>query len=158
MPYIENYNTEMAIGYAGMVADTEPAVIVSRTIQTATGVGFGKIVAQGEGDHDIIADLKGGKVFGITVRSQTQEANNVDIYPVKADVTVMRKGVIWAIAKGNVKAGDPVFYNPADGALSNATGTQLAGCRWETTANDGNLARLRVNFDVPAPAASGGGA
>lgn len=149
MAYMENYKTELDSGYNGMIADLGPAVIISRTIQSLNGVGYGKLVAQGTDDKGIVTDLSNGKIVGLTVRSSTQEANNVDTYPTGSDVTVIRQGVIWVLPAANVAAGDPVFYNVNNGSLSNTGKLQLSGCRWETSAGAGKLAKLRVNLDVP---------
>lgn len=156
----ETYASDPASAFEGMVSDTAPADIISRTVETAAGIGFGKVVAQGTLDRGVKADVSGVSAtvapVGITVRSQATENLAVNKYPQYDGAAIMRKGVIWALVTdaGGVVAGDPVWLKKSDGTLSNAdAGTsgsiRLAGCRWETSAANGALARLRVDFDVP---------
>jgi hypothetical protein len=45
------YSDTIAAGYPGMVANGETSNRISRTIETAAGIGFGKAVYRGAGDH-----------------------------------------------------------------------------------------------------------
>jgi len=163
MPYTENYNTDPALLQEGQVVDTSPAVIVSRTV--AVAVGFGKAV-KGSSEHIVTSDMSAATLAqvgagGITVRSQATgaRASNPDTYPINDTAGVMRKGVIGVKVTdaGGVAAGDPVWLKKSDGTFSNADvgtggGILLAGCRWESAGANGAIARMRVNFDVPAVA------
>lgn len=161
MPYTESYNIDPAALQEGQVVDTSPAVIVSRT--NVAAVGFGKIV-KGSGEHKVTGDVSAATLAeinagGITVRSQATgaRASNPDTYPINDTAAVMRKGVIGVKVTdaGGVAAGDPVWLKKSDGTFSNADvgtggGILLAGCRWESAGANGAIARMRVNFDVPA--------
>lgn len=163
MPYTENYNTDPGIIQEGQVVDTSPAVIVSRTVVAA--VGFGKIV-RGSAEHKVSGDVSAATLDqinagGITVRSQATgaRASNPDVYPANDTAAIMRKGVIGVLVTdaGGVAAGDPVWLKKSDGTFSNADvgsagGVRLPGCRWESAGANGAIARMRVNFDVPAVA------
>lgn len=160
MPYIENYNTNPDQLQEGQVADLSPAVILSRTVDTA--VGFGKVVAQGVATYSCKpAPVTVAGVLGITVRSQATGAreSTPDIYPAGETAAIMRKGtiVVKVTDAGGVAAGDAVWVKLSDGTFSNAdlgssASLKLAGARWETAAANGALAVIRVNFDVPAVA------
>ena len=162
MPYIENYNIDPAALQEGQVVDTSPAVIISRTMDAA--VGFGKIVKKGATDRSATPDVSAAtpvQLLGITVRSQATGAREAtpDTYPAKDTAAIMRQGVIAVKVTdaGGVVSGDPVWLKKSDGTFSNAdAGTagsiSLPGCRWESTAANGAIARMRVNFDVPAVA------
>lgn len=160
MPLNETYASDPVAALAGMIADTGPAEIVSRTVETSAGIGFGVPVKQGSGDHGVLADVSAAtKIFGITVRSQATAAEAVDKYPRYDTAAILRKGCIWVVVTdaGGVVAGDPVWLKKSDGTFSNADvgsagGLSLPGCRWETSAANGALAKMRVNFDVPAVA------
>lgn len=159
MAYTEAYNTDPVVALEGMIADTSPAVIISRTVETAA-LGFGKPAVQGAADHGCDGDVSGAAdIIGISVRSQATPAESPNEYPVGDTASLMRKGVIWAKVTdaGGVVAGDPVWLKLADGTYSNADvgssgSIKLAGCVWETSAANGALARMRVNLDVPAVA------
>lgn len=163
MPYTENYNTDPEVLQEGQVVDTSPATIISRTVETAA-VGFGKVVKQGAKERGADGDVSAADpadLLGITVRSQATgaRASDPDTYPVNDTAAIMRKGVIAVKVTdaGGVAAGDPVWVKKSDGTFSNAdAGTggsiQLPGCRWESAGANGAIARMRVNFDVPAVA------
>lgn len=163
MPYTENYNTNPELMQEGQVVDTSPATIVSRT--AAAAVGFGKVV-KGSAEHKVTGDVSDATLAeinagGITVRSQATGARstNPDTYPINDTVAVMRSGVIAVKVTdaGGVAAGDPVWVKKADGTFSNAdlgggASISLPGCRWESAGANNAIARMRVNFDVPAVA------
>lgn len=160
MAYNETYADDLAIAYEGMVADLGLHDIISRTVETTGGIGFGKPVAQGTKERGIKADVSATlDILGITVRNvATANADGVtlDKYPELDGAAVMRKGVIWVKVTdaGGVAAGDPVWMAKATGLFSNADlGTsgsiRLAGARWESTAANNGLARMRVDFNVP---------
>ena len=45
------YSSYQPVAYAGLVANGETANRISRTVETAAGIGFGKAVYRGSGDH-----------------------------------------------------------------------------------------------------------
>lgn len=151
------YATSMAAAYNGMIATTEPWTLISRLVETSGGLGFGVPVIQGtaDGECDEVA-ASTDDVIGITVRDQSATA---DTFAEGASALLMRKGVMWVTVTdaGGVSAGDPVWVLVSNGTFSNADAgsdgsIQLAGCRWETSAANGALAKIRVNLDVPAVA------
>ena len=151
------YLESMAAAYAGMIANTEPNVLISREVETADGIGFGVPVIQGTADNQVdVVAASTDSVIGITVRDQSTTG---DLFALKDTALLMRQGVIWVTVTdaGGVAAGDDVWVLVADGTFSNAdAGTdgslKLAGCRWETSAANGALAAIRVDLDVPAVA------
>lgn len=155
MPVQNTYNASMDAGYVGMIANTEPNNLISRIVETTAGIGFAVPVIQGTSDEQ--CDVVSGstdEVIGITVRDQSTENDKFARYD---SALLMRSGVIWVTASGTVDAGDPVWVAVSGGAFSNADAgadgsLQLPGCRWETSATNGKLARIRVNLDVPAVA------
>lgn len=160
MAYNENYADDLAVAHEGQVADLGLADIISRTVETAAGVGFGKPVKQGASERGCLADVSGTlDILGITVRNVAtvnDGAGNIDKYPQYDGAGIMRKGVIWVKVSdaGGVVAGDPVWMARATGLFSNADlGTggsiRLAGARWESTGANNGLARMRVDFNVP---------
>jgi predicted RecA/RadA family phage recombinase len=158
MSYAESYNIDPVAAFPGTVADMGNSVIISRTADVA--VGFGVPVQQGAVAHSVKLMAAGAtEVVGITVRSQATAAESANQYPAKDTAALMRNGVIWVTVTdaGGVAAGDPVWVKLADGTFSNAdVGTdgsiKLAGCRWESAAANGAVAKIRVNLDVPAVA------
>lgn len=152
--YTESYNSSPQVAYEGMIA-TMDADIISATVQGAA-IGFGKFVTDGSSAFTIKSDLSAAtKIEGITVRNQAIKAESINAYPVGDTASIMREGSIWVVVSGNVAANGDVWLNKATGAISAAdvgggNGLKLPGCKWETAATNGGLARLRVNLEVPA--------
>lgn len=151
------YLDQMPAAFVGMIANTEPNNLISREVETAAGIGFGVPVQQGTADNQCKVMAAGATAcVGITVRDQS---TTDDTFAENDSALLMRSGVIWVTVTdaGGVVAGDPVWVKLSDGTFSNAdVGTdgsiQLAGCRWESSAANGELAKIRVDLDVPAVA------
>lgn len=151
------YLDNMAAAYLGMIANGEPNVLISREVETVAGVGFGVPVKQGTADNQCdVLEAGDTEVVGITVRDQS---TTEDTFALNDSALLMRKGVMWVTVTdaGGVAAGDPVWVTLATGVFSNADvgsagGLHLAGCRWESSAANGALAKIRVDLDVPAVA------
>lgn len=146
------YLTEMAAGYPGMIANTEPNNLISRDVETSGGIGFGVPVIQGTADNqcDEVADSD-SVIIGITVRDQSATDDTFAQYD---SALLMRSGVMWVTVTdaGGVAAGDPVWVLAADGTFGNADATGDASilindARWETSGANGALAKIRFNLD-----------
>lgn len=147
MPAIQTtYAAQHARWVEGMVLNSEPGVIISREVQTAAGIGFGKVAIRGTGDHQIAISAAGGKYLGLTVMDTTQAGAVVDVYPQYATAAVMTKGVIVAQASVAVAAGDAVYFVPTTGVLTNvASGnTIIPNAQWDTATTGAGLAAIRL--------------
>lgn len=147
MPYTENYNTDPAVAYEGMVADLGAAVIVSRTVQAAA-LGFGKAVKVGTLEHTV-KNVEAGDtvVYGLSVRSQATPAGSPNAYPVGDTAAILLKGVIWVKVGIAVAKDDPVYVTVADGTFKKAAGAGnvlVADATYETAASLNGLARVRI--------------
>lgn len=146
MPTIQtNYLATHAVGFEGMAVNSEPSVIVSRIAEDAEGVGFGKVCVIGDRDNTV-TDSEASKAFeGIAVADTTQPADTFARY---ATVPVMKKGVIWVICSVNVAKGDPVYFVPATGVLTNVSNssanTLIANASWDSAGTAAGLAKLRL--------------
>lgn len=153
------YSSTLSAAFPGMIADTGPTTVISRTVEDSD-IGFGVPVAQGSDDHGCTATLTGvTDIVGITVRDQATDPSAANQYSEGDTAALLRNGSIWVTVTdaGGVVPGDPVWVTLSTGAYSNAdvgsgNGLKLAGCQWETTGANGALARIRVNLDVPAVA------
>jgi len=146
--YIDN----MAAAYAGMIANTEPNLLISRTVETSGGLGFAVPVIQGTADDecdDIAASSD--TIIGITVRDQSTESDTFAQYD---SALIMRKGVLWVTVTdaGGVDAGDAVWVLVSNGTFSNADAgsdgsIRINDARWESTADNAALAKIRFDLD-----------
>lgn len=143
MAHQDTYLTQLAAAYAGMIADTEPCVLMSRTVETAA-IGFGKAVAQGTADYGVTAADNAADVYrGITVRDQSQTADN---FAVGESAVVMTKGVIWVTAADGVAAGAAVYMVPASGKFTDTSTSNLPipNAVFEDTGVADDLVRIRL--------------
>lgn len=145
-----SYAINQAVAYAGLIYAQAPHDIVSRDVETASGIDFGVAVSRGT-DKDRQCVVGGTDYVGITVRALDREgaANTGDIlYKETESAALMRTGYIWAICPSGCNAGDSVKYNNTTGVLdagaAGAGETQLDGAEWDSTASAGALAVIRV--------------
>ncbi|WP_108482268.1 structural cement protein Gp24 [Oceaniglobus ichthyenteri] len=139
------YAETMPVALNGMIANTEPNVLISREVQTAA-IGFGKVVKQGTADKQVQAATAANDVVrGITVRDQSATG---DEFAVADSALVMTKGVIWVTAFDTVVAGAPVYMRVAGGAgkFTDTTTDNLAipGAIFETSGAADELVAIRL--------------
>ena len=137
-----SYGDNIAVGYAGGLANEEPRVLISRTVEDAAGIAFGLAVMQGTADKGCVVS-DGTSFLGVTVRDQSVDPAAPSIFAELDNARIMTKGVIWIANSGGVIAGDFVEALSA-GALGTSTTGNIDGARWDTTADDGELAQLRL--------------
>lgn len=144
------------LGYAGQIADMNPAVIQSLTNEAATAIDFGVAVARGAADDTCKAPAADGdKIIGISVRHAIRPAdaaNNVT-YAQRDSVPILREGFVYAVALENAVRGDGVISVTAQsGKLGSTTGGAAAagrvavpGALWETTTTATQIGVIRIN-------------
>lgn len=143
MAYNEQYRTDPAPAFEGMVADMSNAVIVSKTAEAA--IGFGKAVARGTDSNTArVVETGDTAILGISVRSQATDAESANEYPINDTAAVMRKGPIWVKAGGTVAEGDPVGVVVATGAFVTGSGVTIAGATYETAGAANDLVRVHI--------------
>lgn len=147
------YSENIPVGYVGQPAGPDFEAD-SRIVETAAGIGFGLACGRGTGERGAV--LGGAQFAGISMRDITQDgglAGTVDEYPQYGNIALMTKGLIWVAAGAVVEAGDLVHYNETTGALSNAGGTLIANATWESSAAEGDLAKVRLSGTLAGIAA-----
>ncbi|RWB31841.1 MAG: DUF2190 domain-containing protein [Mesorhizobium sp.] len=144
MPAIQTtYNAQHARWIEGMVLNMEPSVVVSRLCEDVEGIGFGKVAVQGTADNQVVDAEITVKFVGIAVLDETQPTGKYEQY---ATAAIMKKGVIVVQASVAVAVGDPVYYVPATGVLTNVatSNTLIVGAQWDTSTAGAGLAALRL--------------
>ncbi|MDO9417026.1 MAG: DUF2190 domain-containing protein [Pararhizobium sp.] len=126
-----------------MVLNMEPNVIVTRVAEDVEGIGFGKVGVQGTADNQVVDSEITVKFTGIAVLDTTQPTGKYEQY---SNVALMKKGVIVVQASVAVAVGDPVYYVPATGVLTNVStsNTLIAGAQWDSSTAGSALAALRL--------------
>lgn len=147
MAIVQNdYTDAFAPGVAGQIANGETSNRVSRTVEDAAGIGFGKPVFRGTGDHGITATASANLV-GITIANYAPapatDGTFSDTYVEGATAAVLTQGVIWVVAGEAVTAGAAAYVTAAGAIVDTATGnTALTGWVFDQAAASGALVRL----------------
>lgn len=144
MPTIQtNYLATHARWVEGMELNMEPKVIVTRLAEDVEGIGFGKVCVQGTADNQVVDSEATVKFAGIAVLDTTRPTGKYEQFD---NVAVMKKGVIVVQASVAVAVGDPVYYVPATGVLTNisTSNTLIANAQWDTSTAAAGLAALRL--------------
>lgn len=158
MAITETYALIPSAGQAGQICSLVPATVISRTVETSAGVAFGVVVSQGSADHGCVIVASGAtKVLGIVVINQASKTSGaIEQY---GTASILVSGEIWVTVtdSGGVVAGDDVWLKLSDATFRNddvgsSGGLKLAGCKYLTSAANGALAKVRVDFNVPAVA------
>ncbi|MDF1599715.1 DUF2190 domain-containing protein [Mesorhizobium sp. YIM 152430] len=142
-PLQTSYPDRQARWVEGMIPDMRtPGQDISMNVETAAGIGFGKVAVQGTADNQIRVSAASRAFRGVTVLDTTQLQ---DSYPQYATARVRTKGPIVVTAAVAVAAGAPAYYVPASGAFTNVeTDNTLVGT-WETTTSGAGLAVLNLS-------------
>lgn len=144
-----NYSERQGTAVLGGIATSDAHDIIARTVENADGIGFGQVACQGAGDNGVVpaSEASGTPVYrGITLRDQAQPPEAEDTYRRYDSARVMLKGTVWVTAGANVSAGDPVYFVPATGVITNVATDNIAIPRaiFDQSAQSGNLVRLRL--------------
>jgi len=137
-----NYSETMAAFVEGMIPDMRtPGQDVSRNVETAAGIGFGKVAVQGTADKQIVVSEASKTFIGITVLDTTQLQEKYLQY---GSARVRTKGPVVVTAGAAVVAGASAYFVPATGVFnSTPTGNTLIGT-FETSGADGDLVVLNL--------------
>jgi hypothetical protein len=154
--YQTAYAGTLSPGYEGMVANMEVTNIISRTIETAGGIGFGKPAYQGAADQSIAATgsiLRGVTVVDKNVRPSGYAPNLAyaaaagDAYAQGDTVSVATRGDVWVTVSGAVTAGAAAYLTPGQAWSATASGnTAVPGAMFDSSASNGGLAKLRFSL------------
>ena len=140
------YLTDYVTGFPGMLADGSTQNRVSRTVEDAAGIGFGKAAFAGSGDHGVTA-TPGPKFKGIVISDVgvvPQIGGTADVIPQYGTASLLDMGDIWVLAGAAVNDQDPVYVTSA-GVFTNASsGNTAIPATFIDTAASGAPARIRV--------------
>ncbi len=159
-----SYSSNMAKGFAGMLADGSRAdIITMRNVEASAEIAFGLAVKYGGTSDDLGAKLPAAetdKIAGIVVHTHSyNKTNQLGTTGVKTGelLNVIRKGRILVTAQTAVAPGDRLWVRAVAGGAEVLGGledaddsTDMIDCTnqgvWMTTAAAGELAWLEVDF------------
>lgn len=143
------YPTGPAVGYAGMVANGEESNRISRTVEDAAGIAFGKAAFRGTGDHGVTLTPAVGTFMGIVISDAGQApgvGETVDTIPQYGTAGLLNEGVIYVSASVAVNDGDAAFVTPA-GLItntSNSSANPAIPAKFDATISAAGIVPLRV--------------
>jgi hypothetical protein len=147
----ETYNYNMGVAVAGFRADMTPATFLSRNVEDAAGIGFGKVVKKGATDKGITADLTGldaSNFQGVTIVERTTLPESPDVFAQYQSARLITKGAIYVMTDSAVVAGTDVTVTLATGGLGSAAVAAgvvaIPNAKWETSTSGAGLAVLRL--------------
>lgn len=115
-----NYSENLAKGYAGMIANGEDSNRISRTVEDAAGIGFGKPVYRGAGDHGCTATVGTLATFlGFTIAHQALgliAGQDADEYARYENAAILTSGAIYVQVTGAVTDGAALTVGTGAGA------------------------------------------
>lgn len=133
MPVVQStFSETFAAGYAGMVATGETANRLTRTLEDASGIAFGKAVYRGAGDHGCIKTPAAGTLLGFTIADHglvVTATRSADTYAQSDSVGIQNQGVIWVESSVAVADGEQVYVTPA-GLITNVTSGNVIASEW----------------------------
>lgn len=135
--YQTTYSTAPAKGLPGQIANEEKCNKVSRTVESAAGIGFGQPAFRGSGDHGVVV----GGTFAATAVGAA-DAGNAGQGTITAAPTVAagaKQGVYKVVhTSGGAATASFNVYDP-DGLFvgNGATGTEFVGGGLTFTVGDG---------------------
>ena len=114
------YSDTVAKGYAGMVANGEEGNRITRTLETAAGVGFGQPVYRGSLDHGCTATVGTLATFlGFTIAHAGQPllaGQDSNEYHQNDNVAILVAGAIYVTVTGAVTDGAAITIGTGAGA------------------------------------------
>ena len=128
----------MPLGLPGMIAEGQQVKdVVSKRVTTAA-VAFGLVVGR-DGIIDGAVKLGGTGFEGIAIIDKTRVG---DEYIVGEMAGILRKGTVWVTASTAVDPGDAVTFTAATGVIGDGLATTIAGAKFETSGEIGDLVRV----------------
>jgi len=128
----------MPLALPGMIAEGQQVKDVASKRVTTAPVAFGLAVGR-DGVIDGAVKLGGTGFEGIAIIDKTRVG---DEYIVGEMAGILRKGTVWVTASTAVDPGDAVTFTAATGVIGDGLGTTIAGAKFETSGEIGDLVRV----------------
>lgn len=143
------YTSGVAFGQPGMVADGETSNRISRTVEDAAGIAFGKAVFRGTGDHGCTATPSAtvSSQYGFSIANMAivpyPGGVAADIYPQYSSAGILTLGEMWVNSAVAVADGDQVYITSA-GLITNVltSNTLMSGWYFNDTTTAAGLVRI----------------
>ena len=149
MAVVQNsYSELMPAGLPGQVANGEAANRISRTVEDAAGLGFGRAAFRGAGDQGCTGTPAAGAFLGFvtadaSVAAASIAGGNADAVPQHGSAAILTKGALLVTAGEAVTAGAAVYVTGAGAIVDTATANTAApGWLFDAGAAAGAIVRI----------------
>lgn len=142
-----SYGRDTPAGVPGMIASTLPHTIISGVVDAASGnipAGYATVFTATDGVVKL--PTAGGAFAGIAVLDRSLPFEDGGVFKPYSQLSLMKKGSIWVTAKAACVQGDPVYFVPTTGELTNVSSgnTLITGAEWASASAAGAIARIRL--------------
>jgi hypothetical protein len=144
------YSSTPAVGFAGMVANGETSNRISRTIEDAAGMAFGKAGFRGTGDHGVTGTPSAATFMGILIADVGQVPGTGETADTLAQYKTgafLAEGVIFVSASVAVADGDQAYVTSAGLITNVATSNTAIPAKFDATISAAGIVPLRVFSD-----------
>lgn len=143
----DTYLTDYVPGFPGMLANGETQNRISRTIEDAAGVAFGRAVFSGVGDHGATATPAASAFLGITIADVgivPAIGGTADVYPQYSSASLLDMGTIWVTAGSATTDKAAVYVTSAGAFTTTSAGNTAIPATFVDTVASGAPVRIRV--------------
>ncbi len=166
-----DYDAKHEAGFEGQKVDLQLANIISKTVEEALGILYGRAVVRGTGDDQCLLPSAAGQDFmGVTELTSAgiTTTDNVHQYEFQREANILDFGMIYVYTETAVAPGDPVYFRhtantaPLDeiGVFRNTADTANAdlipGASFESTTSAGGIAKIKLGNAEPGIAVAPG--
>jgi hypothetical protein len=148
------YTQSIPVGFPGMVANGEEGNRLSRTVEDAAGLPFGRAAFRGAGDRGCTAtpSATAGAFLGIAIANLAIQPTAgvvaggfaADIYHQNGEAGLLNEGVIWVTAGSNTTQGAAAYVTSAGLITATSTSNTAIPAVFDDTVTSGAMVRLRV--------------
>ncbi len=148
------YTQSIPVGYPGMVANGEEGNRISRTVEDAAGLPFGRAAFRGAGDRGCTAtpSATAGAFLGISISNLAIQPTAgviapgfaADIYHQYGEAGLLNEGVIFVTAGSDTTQGAAAFVTSAGAFTATSSGNTAIPAVFDETVSSGGIVRLRV--------------
>ena len=149
-----SYAASISAGFPGMIANGEEGNRISRTVEDAGGLAFGRPAFRGAGDRGCTGtpSATAGAFLGIAISNVAIQslagvvagAVAADIYPQNAEAGLLNEGTIFVIAGSAVTQGAAAYVTSAGAVTATSSGNTAIPAVFDSTASSGAVVALRV--------------
>lgn len=140
------FSSAPPVGYPGMVANGETGNRLSRTVEDAAGIGFGKAVWQAGGDHGCSATVA-GDFLGVTIADHglaLVPGGTADVVPQGREIALIDEGLVWVTAGSNTTDRAAVYVTAGGAFTATSAGNTAIPAKFVDTVSSGAPVRLRI--------------